>query len=502
MKGNCTWSLEGKGASVDATTGVVTMNTDTELGTWFMLTATPENGGVPVSKNLQTALFGFDAATIKTEEKDGFTYPVMTGVSWERFPENEDYWICSCLTDDGSGLINQEDVYLWISKIFVHDEASAIDFYEDSTLKGEEMQSRKIWIDGAMAYIYTWKELNNKHGWSLYCGRIEYVRNNGYLVIQFLAGRQNEPIDDVQPITLDWLENIASLIHYEEPEDIAKLEDAQLTLNIENDAAPVLSQGKKLQLIASFANPEKINSERRNDGILWSVTDAVTGEETNAATISEGGLLTAAKKLNDATTVRVTATAEYFQTTATIDVDIYPPVMKIETDPKEVFLYDGSDKTVMVKAILTPDSIPPTGITWQLKKEGIAEVTPTEDGTAVFRAVSAGKTAVTVTEPSGKKTMMNVSVVPPVEDIELNVMGKQIPGGTVTVKGTILPKEAGNKAMEWSLDVSEDIATINQKGQVKIAKTAPAGTVITVTCKALGAPEPIIKTIPFEIAEK
>ena len=87
------------------------------------------------------------------------------------------------------------------------------------------------------------------------------------------------------------------------------------------------------------------------------------------------------------------------------------------------------------------------------------------------------------------------------EDMTLEAKGKPVPGGTVTVKETLVPKQAGNKNVEWTLDVGEDIATV-AKGKVKIAKTAPAGTVITVTCTALGAPEPVVRTVQIEVAEK
>ena len=47
--------------------------------------------------------------------------------------------------------------------------------------------------------------------------------------------------------------------------------------------------------------------------------------------------------------------------------------------------------------------------------------------------------------------------------------------------------------------MDETVATVNQKGQVKIAKTAASGTVITVTCKALGAPEPVAATLALTV---
>ena len=69
----------------------------------------------------------------------------------------------------------------------------------------------------------------------------------------------------------------------------------------------------------------------------------------------------------------------------------------------------------------------------------------------------------------------------------------------MTVSAALEPKKAGNKNLEWSLDVDETVATINAKGQVKIAKEAAAGTVITVTCKALGAPEPVVSTLAITV---
>jgi hypothetical protein len=47
--------------------------------------------------------------------------------------------------------------------------------------------------------------------------------------------------------------------------------------------------------------------------------------------------------------------------------------------------------------------------------------------------------------------------------------------------------------------VGEDIATINEKGQLTIGKEVASGTKITVTCTALGAPTPVIATTVIEI---
>ena len=122
-----------------------------------------------------------------------------------------------------------------------------------------------------------------------------------------------------------------------------------------------------------------------------------------------------------------------------------------------------------------------------------------EDGTVTIKPLAAGKVNITVKEPGGKNAKLTVSTVDPVEAVELAAKGGAKAGGTVTIAATLAPKTAGNKNLEWSLDVGEDIATIDAKGKVKISKEAASGTKITVTCKALGAPEPIVSTIEIEI---
>jgi len=50
----------------------------------------------------------------------------------------------------------------------------------------------------------------------------------------------------------------------------------------------------------------------------------------------------------------------------------------------------GTDDSVTVKAIPDPDSAMMTGLTWSVKKEGIAELTPASDGTAQLKPLAAG----------------------------------------------------------------------------------------------------------------
>jgi len=117
----------------------------------------------------------------------------------------------------------------------------------------------------------------------------------------------------------------------------------------------------------------------------------------------------------------------------------------------------------------------------------------------IVNIATAGKTTITVKEPGGKNAKLTVNVVAPVESIELAVKGKVKVGGKVNIAETLFPKNVGNKAVQWSLDVGEDIATINEKGQLTIGKEVVSGTKITVTCMALGAPAPVTASTVIEV---
>ena len=146
-----------------------------------------------------------------------------------------------------------------------------------------------------------------------------------------------------------------------------------------------------------------------------------------------------------------------------------------------------------------PVTVPPVGLIWTPAKKDIVEITPVEDGVVSIKPLKAGKTDIAVKEPGGKNAKLTVNVVAPVESVELKVNGKPKAGGKVTVAATLAPKNVGNKAVQWSLDVGEDIATINEKGQLTIGKEVASGTKITVTCTALGAPAPVVGTIVVEV---
>ena len=293
---------------------------------------------------------------------------------------------------------------------------------------------------------------------------------------------------------------LASKVRYNADEAPLSRKNAEITLSAQRDPSTV-SAGKTLQFTAQFADPKQICKKAKNDEILWSAVNTETGEAIPAVTISDKGQLKVSSSLEAPVDVTVKAASPIFGTEATYRLTAMPVISAVNIEPAELFFYTGTDTPQAVKVTLDPP-IAPQGITWTPNKAGIAEITDTGDGTVSVRPLAAGKISIEVKEPGGKKAKLNVTVADPVTALQLTAKGVAKPGGSVTIAAAMEPKNPGNKAVEWSLDVGEDIAAINDKGQVKISKNAAPGTKITVTCRALGAPEPVTATLELETVAK
>ena len=325
-------------------------------------------------------------------------------------------------------------------------------------------------------------------------GILDYVRNQHLLKIKVVS--HNAKISP-RRITPEDLIKLAEKISYDENEAGIKQSDGTLHIAAKEES-DVLTAGRKKEFAVSFDNAE-IQRDKKLNRVEWFVYDAETGEAAEGLKINGKGVLTAEKAIGQVMRVKVVASSPVFHTRDEYELTVMPAVKKITADPSKVFLYVGSDKEVTVQAALEPDTLPLDGITWTMKKQGVAEMTPGEDGTASFRALNAGIMQVTLQAPGGKSAAVTVNVVEPVTALTLKARGVAEPGKTVTVIASPEPVKAGNKAVEWSLDVDESIAAVNAKGQVAITKAAQTGTVIKVTCKALGAPEPVVATLEITV---
>ena len=492
-----TWSVEGEGATIDAESGVLKLETNALAGTVYTVTATADNGDIVSCKEFFAGPdCVFNDVQFGNTSAEGFQIPTPVGENWY---SDSSFYVNDIFTNYTweNGLLVVEAQYYLPSSTnnFAEDpETARAEIERDFESFGKsssDVENEVIDLDGHPVGLM--KGSVDSNGQKYNTGIVVYIRNNRYLRI-----RTYNMANESAPITINDLKYLAYKIGYDEEQ--APLSKAKAGFVIgSKDGSNSLSAGKNMQMTVTFENADIINKKEKNDGVSWSVVNVETGAEEPAATISKTGQLKVDKSLEAPVELEVKAVSDLFGTESTLHITAIPVVSGLSVEPAELFFYVGSEEPQTVKAALVPDTVPPIGITWTPAKDGLVEITPVEDGTVTIKPLAAGKVNITVKEPGGKNAKLTVSTVDPVETVELAAKGGAKAGGTVTIAATLAPKTAGNKNLEWSLDVGEDIATIDAKGKVKISKEAASGTKITVTCKALGAPEPIVSTIEIEI---
>ena len=494
-------STEGEAVTLDQEAMTLTVAKDTPTGTAFTLTATPSDGGDPVTLK-GTVSYGLIAeeAFENVEYREGFSVPVMSDEEKYETGFNSRVGSLICDTKDETAPVVTAVIYTVAGlNQFAEDPSIAERVYRQADTEGLQITADEtVEIDGHPARIITGNTTE-----TFPIGLLYYVRNNRVLIAQVRSYPATEDSTAELPqVTMNDMKAIAERILYDPEKASVTLEDGAVTITAKGgEKEATLSGGQTLLLTAVFANPDRVNRRAGNNSVLWAVTDPSTGEAPADVTVDDRGRVTAGKNLNEVRQVVVSVFSPYFQTSAEYPVTVVPSVSKIQADPEKIYLYLGTDTEQTVRAIVEPEKAPLTGLTWIVRKRGITEFTDNGDGTATFRPVGRGSTAVTVTESGGKKTKFMVCVVEPVKEVNLTVRGQSKPGNAMTVRAELLPKNVGNKQLEWSLDVGEEIATIDSDGVIRIAKTAPISTVMTVTCTALGAPEPVSATMQITVEE-
>ncbi len=373
-------------------------------------------------------------------------------------------------------------------------------YYGDESARAkkniENWRQTEILIAGHPARLVNYTQTDKRKGAVSY-GEICYTRNNLLFTVQIsLTG-----MDDTVHVTTGDLMELAARMDYDETQAPFTEDKVSLTVSAEGGTSSV-SAGGSLAFAAAFADPEAVNAAQKNNGVTWSVTDAATGEATKLAKISKDGILTVGKKVPDAAALIITAVSDTFGTTDSLRITLVPAVSKLIAEPASLTLYAGTEKKQTVKISAEPASALLSGLTWNNSAPKVIEISELGNGSAEIAPLSAGKASVTVKEGGGRSVKLSVSVLAPVESLELTAKGKMIPGGTVTFTPVFTPAKPGDKTVQWTLNVGAQTASINAKGQLKISKDAAPGTVIRVTCTALGAPEPISAAMEITVEQK
>lgn len=439
-----------------------------------------------------------------TTEKmiEGFSVPVPADGEAFRFrPGDGHYMTCRSAGASGPNQIYIDYYVFDPLNEFAESQEVAEAIYNDQHYeKNREYQSRNVSIDSHAARICVFRGKTDAGDQSV--GILHYARNNRMLQIRLYSEPQGETSwDELPKVTLDDMKKLAGMVRYDPGQASATMEEGTFSLTVKGESN-TLSAGKTVKVNAVFDNPDRVNKEAKNNKVLWSVRNAGTGKTPEEIVISQKGELSAGRKITDVQEVTVRAESAVYHTTAEIPVTVFPAMTGLSVEPANIRIYTGEKQPVTVQAVPEPKTVPPAGITWNAAQKGIVGITAdAEKGTAEILPVKAGNAVITAKEPGGKTARLNVSVIQSVEDIQLSANSTGAPGGMVTVKATILPRTLWDRKLTWSLDVDEKTAKID-RGTVRIGKDVPDGTVITVTCTAEEAAEPVVRTIQIEVKKE
>ena len=144
-------------------------------------------------------------------------------------------------------------------------------------------------------------------------------------------------------------------------------------------------------------------------------------------------------------------------------------------------------KTVTLTATVSPDNATKKTVKYSTSNEKVAKVS----STGVVTGVAAGSATIIcmATDDSGQKATCKITVTNPATPVNPTVKVTKITlnktsatltqGQTLTLKATVTPGNATNKAVTWSSSNTK-IATVSRTGKI----TAKASGTVTIICKA------------------
>ena len=219
-------------------------------------------------------------------------------------------------------------------------------------------------------------------------------------------------------------------------------------------------------------------SDATNQAVTWtSSSDAVASVDSNGKITAKtaGNAVITCKSVSDNSVVgicNVTVKAKV-QTPAEIKVN------KITLNKTTASVTKG--KTLQLTATVTPGNATKKEVKWSTSNKNVAMVSPS----GLVTAKSAGTATITCTaqDGSGVKATCKITVKNPVVKVTKVTLNKTTatlaPKETLTLKATVTPTNATNKAVTWKSSNTK-IATVSSSGKV----TAKAAGTVTITCRA------------------
>ena len=183
------------------------------------------------------------------------------------------------------------------------------------------------------------------------------------------------------------------------------------------------------------------------------------------------------------TTVKTTEPTIFTNESATQSTPTKPvvkKVVKVSLRKKSVVLVKGRSTTV--KATVTPTNATNKKLKWTTSNAKVATVN--QSGKIIAKGRGNATIKVMALDGSNKYATVKVTVKQPVTSIKLNKKSAnlKVKGNakqkTVTLKATVNPKNANNKAVTWKSSNTK-IATVNSKGKVIAKKKGTCYIIVT-----------------------
>lgn len=244
------------------------------------------------------------------------------------------------------------------------------------------------------------------------------------------------------------------------------------SISLESDTQTLVVSDQKtdksqVQLICSVF-PENAYCK----DVTWSSSDE------KIASVDQNGLVTAVSP--GKVTITATSEDEYSRDTkpvkTTYIITVCKPVSSIELSSSELIL--GKNERVTLKASVLPEDATDKKVLWESSDPAVVTVTTTGQvsatggGEAVIRCYAA--------DGSGVLCECEVSVISKITGITLDTRTLTVNrGSTATVKATVTPEDATNKALIWTSS-DEKVATVDDKGRIN----AVSGGKATITCSS------------------
>lgn len=219
-------------------------------------------------------------------------------------------------------------------------------------------------------------------------------------------------------------------------------------------------------------------SDATNQAVTWtSSSDAVASVDSNGKITAKtaGSAVITCKSVSDNSVVGIC--------NVTVKVKVQTPseikVNKITLNKTTASVTKG--KTLQLTATVAPGNATKKEVKWSTSNKNVAMVSTS----GLVTAKSAGTATITCTaqDGSGVKATCKITVKNPVVKVTKVTLNKTTatlaPKETLTLKATVTPTNATNKAVTWKSSNTK-IATVSSSGKV----TAKAAGTVTITCRA------------------